>query len=208
MPVSFSRALVLVCTGLDVCSPSLLKGEPTSDLFPPSFPDESPDITRPDAGRVIPRLEPIVDVLTVGRVGAPVDLPVVDDTDACLVVLDAGNAGGPMEDLVPAAEGRDLVPALIEETRAFEGVPVRELAALDAAVEPSCFVGDFVGDYVKFFEISIKASIHVGPEVRRFYIPSSYFEMAWEQDLDSGRSNSYVCSQRDQHWRSVDRSQN
>ena len=145
LPVSFSRALVLVWTGLEVCSLSLLKGEPTSDLFPPSFPDESPDMTRPDAGRVIPRLAPIVEVLTVGRVGPP-GLPVVEDTEACRVVLEAGNAGGPMEVLVPAAEGRVRVPAPIEETRALEGVPVRELAALDAAVDPSCFVGDFVGD--------------------------------------------------------------
>lgn len=33
----------------------------------------------------------------------------------------------------------------MEETRAFDGVPVREGAALDTAV-PSCFVGDLVGD--------------------------------------------------------------
>lgn len=36
--------------------------------------------------------------------------------------------------------------ALVVVPRAFAGVPVREVAALDDAV-PSCFVGDLVGDY-------------------------------------------------------------
>jgi hypothetical protein len=45
----------------------------------------------------------------------------------------------------PPTEGRGLVPT--EETLAFDGVPVRELVVLDAAVVASCFVGDFVGDY-------------------------------------------------------------
>lgn len=69
-----------------------------------------------------------------------------DDVDACLVTLDAGSAGGPIDVLLPLIDGRDLAPTLIEATRAFDGVPVREGAALDPAV-PSCFVGDFVGDY-------------------------------------------------------------
>lgn len=33
-----------------------------------------------------------------------------------------------------------------EGTRAFDGVPVREVEALELAVA-ICFVGDFVGDY-------------------------------------------------------------
>lgn len=63
------------------------------------------------------------------------------ETDAWRPTRDAGTAGGPMDDLVVAEAAR----ALVVVPRAFAGVPVREVAALDDAV-PSCFVGDLVGD--------------------------------------------------------------
>ena len=53
--------------------------------------------------------------------------------------------GGPIDVRAGPVETR-LFPTMAEATRAFDGVPVRELAPLDAAVA-SCLVGDFVGDY-------------------------------------------------------------
>lgn len=76
-------------------------------------------------------------VVVVGR-GAP-----AADTDAWRPTREAGTAGGPIDDLVVAEAARALV---VEVPRAFAGVPVRDVAALDEAV-PSCFVGDLVGDY-------------------------------------------------------------
>lgn len=136
--VSFSRALVLERTGLIVCSPSLLRGEPKPDLFPPSFPDnESPDRTLPDVTR---GRGGAVETRPAGGLVAPLtDLPV----DNGLLGPAEGSAGGPILVLVPPTEGRGLAP--IDATRAFDGVPVLEFATLDAAV-PSCFVGDLVGD--------------------------------------------------------------
>lgn len=65
--------------------------------------------------------------------------------DDCRAVRDAGAAGGPIEVLAPPPnDGRTLDPA--EGARAFEGVPVRDVAVLEGPLM-SCFVGDFVGDY-------------------------------------------------------------
>lgn len=54
----------------------------------------------------------------------------------------AGGGGGPIEVRDPPTDGRDLDPA--DGTRGFEGVPVRDTAALEEAL--NCLVGDFVGD--------------------------------------------------------------
>lgn len=70
----------------------------------------------------------------------------VDDTDDCLAVREAGIAGGPIEVLFPAMDVRVLAPA--EGTLALEGVPVLEADALEAALIG--FVGDLVGDYRLF----------------------------------------------------------
>lgn len=51
-----------------------------------------------------------------------------------------------MEDLdTPLTEAR-AGRAPVEAFRTLEGVPVRELVVLEVAVEPSCLVGDLVGD--------------------------------------------------------------
>jgi hypothetical protein len=71
----------------------------------------------------------------------------VDDVEGWRETLDAGNAGGPMDVRAPPTEGRDLAATPTPEVRALEGVPVREVAALDVAVDVTCFVGDLVGDY-------------------------------------------------------------
>lgn len=145
--VSFSRALVRERTGLSVVSPSLLKGEPISDLFPASFPDsESPDRTLPEIGRTAPRAGAVETRPPGGLVGPLAVLPMVDVTaDDCLLGPAAGKAGGPIDVLVPPTDGRAL-PAPNDETRgALDGVPVLEFARLEAAVA-SCFVGDLVGD--------------------------------------------------------------
>lgn len=65
-----------------------------------------------------------------------------EDTEACLVVRGGGAAGGPIEVRWGGAEGRVRVPA--DATLAFEGVPVREAVALDAALK--VFVGDLLGE--------------------------------------------------------------
>lgn len=58
-----------------------------------------------------------------------------------------GLAGGPMEFLVVAVGARVLADAAAAPPRAFAGVPVRDVEALDVAVpRPSCLVGDLVGD--------------------------------------------------------------
>lgn len=72
------------------------------------------------------------------------DLVVLDDVDTCLLLPAEGSAGGPIEVLVFTAGGRGLAP--MEETRAFDGVPVLGFETLGGAVIPSCFVGDLVGD--------------------------------------------------------------
>lgn len=72
-------------------------------------------------------------------------LDTAEDTEACLVVRDAGAAGGPIDVRWAGTDVRVLAPA--EGTLAFEGVPVREAAALDAALRG--FVGDFVGDCIE-----------------------------------------------------------
>lgn len=144
--VSFSSALVLERTGLEVCSPSLLRGDSTPDLLP-SLPDrESPDWILPADGRAPPRPTPIPESLEAPPRVAVLVLVVVVDGLADLV---AGTAGGPMEVLAPPIDGRAL-GAAAEVTRGFvvEGVPVREVAALDVAVDASCLVGDFVGDCI------------------------------------------------------------
>lgn len=52
-----------------------------------------------------------------------------------------------MEDLdTPLTEAR-AGRAPVEAFRTLEGVPVRELVVLEVAVEPSCLVGDLVGDW-------------------------------------------------------------
>lgn len=68
----------------------------------------------------------------------------MDETDDCLTVLVAGIGGGPIDVRVdPIVDVRGFVAT--DETREFDGVPVRDVLALDVAV-PSCFVGDLVGD--------------------------------------------------------------
>lgn len=79
-----------------------------------------------------------------GLDGAVLVLDVVDETDVCRVVLEAGTAGGPIDGRPAPTDGRGFMPT--EGTRAFDGVPVREVEALELAVA-ICFVGDFVGDY-------------------------------------------------------------
>ena len=80
-----------------------------------------------------------------GLLVAVVVLEVVDDMEDCRPALEAGTAGGPIDvRLAPTpTEGRAF--AVTDGTLAFDGVAVREVEALDAAV-PSCLVGDFVGD--------------------------------------------------------------
>lgn len=87
-----------------------------------------------------------MDNLLLKGLAAAVPRPVDDDVEGCRVTREAGMGGGPMEVRTPAAPGRVLVVA--ETARALEGVLVREGAVLDAA-EPTCFVGDFVGDFEK-----------------------------------------------------------
>lgn len=65
-----------------------------------------------------------------------------DDTEACLVVRDAGAAGGPIDVLCAGTDVRVRAPA--NATLAFDGVPVRDAAVLDAALKG--FVGDLLGD--------------------------------------------------------------
>jgi hypothetical protein len=65
-----------------------------------------------------------------------------EDTEGCLVVRTAGAAGGPIDVRCAGTVVRVRAPA--DATLAFEGVPVREAVALDAALRG--FVGDIVGD--------------------------------------------------------------
>lgn len=137
--VSLSRALVLERTGLIVFSPSLLRGESRPDLLPLELPDnESPDRTLPEFERD-PRAGPVETRGLGGRVNPLAPLP-VDEVDGCLLGPAAGKAGGPIEVLLPPTEGRVLAP--MDDTRVFEGVPVREIVP----AVPSCLVGDLVGD--------------------------------------------------------------
>jgi hypothetical protein len=86
-------------------------------------------------------LRPLADLAKPG----PAGLVEVAEIEGWRAVRDAGAAGGPIDVLVavPLIDGRVLDPA--EGARTFEGVPVREVAALDGPLR-SCFVGDFVGD--------------------------------------------------------------
>lgn len=85
-----------------------------------------------------------------GRAAAELVLEVVDDVEGCRVVLEAGRLGGPMEGRPAPTDGRGaLTPT--EATRAFDGVAVRELEALDEAVA-SCLVGDLVGDWLVAYQ--------------------------------------------------------
>lgn len=72
-----------------------------------------------------------------------------EDTEACLVVRAAGAAGGPIDVRWAGTEVRVRAPT--DATLAFEGVPVREAAALDAALKG--FVGDFVGDCISISKV-------------------------------------------------------
>lgn len=77
-----------------------------------------------------------------GLVVAPRPAPAVEDTEAWR----PGRGGGPIEFRVVLVEG--VRPLAAAPPRALAGVPVREVEALEFAVErPSCFVGDLVGDY-------------------------------------------------------------
>ena len=105
-------------------------------------------MTRPVPVRDMPpRLEAVdttraPEGLAAGGAGA-----LVVDIEGCLLAREAGRAGGPMEDLdATLTEGRAGRPP-VEAVRALEGVPVREVVALEVAVEPSCLVGDLVGDW-------------------------------------------------------------
>ena len=92
-----------------------------------------------------------------GLVAAGVALGAEDVVDGFRVVEVEGRAGGPMDVLTPTVEVRvGFGPT--EETRALAGVPVLEGVALEA-VDPSCFVGDFVGLYIKLaqFDATIAA---------------------------------------------------
>lgn len=72
-----------------------------------------------------------------------VDLPDTEEVDGCRVRV-VGIGGGPMDVRVLDAPGRVVfVPAA--EVRVFDGVVVRDGAPLEVA-DPSCFVGDLVGD--------------------------------------------------------------
>ncbi len=66
-----------------------------------------------------------------------------EDIEVCRAVRDAGAAGGPIDVRWPGIEALCRAPA--DATRAFEGVPVLDAAALEAALKG--FVGDFDGDY-------------------------------------------------------------
>lgn len=70
------------------------------------------------------------------------DFEATEDTDDCLAPRVVGSAGGPMDALGPLIEVRGLGPA--DETRACEGVAVRDAEELDGPL--SCFVGDLAGD--------------------------------------------------------------
>ena len=84
-----------------------------------------------------------MDNLVPNGLAAEVPRPVEDDVEGWRVTREEGMGGGPMEVRTPAAPGRVLVVA--ETARALEGVLVRDTAVLEAA-EPTCLVGDFVGD--------------------------------------------------------------
>jgi hypothetical protein len=83
-----------------------------------------------------------------GRVDAGASLvlgPAVADMD-CLDVLEAGIGGGPIEVRLPPTLGRGF-EVVTDDTRPFEGVPVLGVDAAEVPADPSCFVGDFVGDF-------------------------------------------------------------
>lgn len=140
-PLRFSNAGFLGCDGESSSLLALCDAAPLSIELRFSAPDCEPGEPRFEAsGRALPvvrdsRLLAVLAVV-VGR-EAP-----ADETDAWRPTRDAGTAGGPIDDLVVAEAARALVVVV---PRAFAGVPVREVAALDEAV-PSCFVGDLVGD--------------------------------------------------------------
>ncbi len=160
VPVSFSRAAVLTCTGLtgsgDRISSSLLRGVPAPLALPLADPPvsvpeaESTDIFLPAPDRCTgPLTAPVASRplrVLAGAAAAPARAD-VDDTEVVRVGLDPGRGGGPIEirvvPVAPPMEGRGGL-ATPRDARTLEGVAVRELEALDAA--ESCFVGDFVGD--------------------------------------------------------------
>lgn len=132
--VSFSRALVLACTGL--LSPMSLDGEaassPLSAAFPPPISAEG---RRTDV--VLPVMDslPLVGLVVVGLADA-------EDVEGCRARV-VGIGGGPMDVRELPAPGRVFAPTA--DVRVLEGVVVRDGAVLDVA-DPSCFVGDLVGD--------------------------------------------------------------
>lgn len=147
--VNLSNALVLACTGLevegDMAEP--LAGEPPLPSSPLSCDEPGPlpacvsaGARRPGSAFVAVPL-PAMDKRLLSGLVVVVPRPAVDDVDGCRVTREAGTGGGPMDVRTPAP-GRVLV---VETTRALFGVLVRDAAVLDA-VDPTCFVGDLVGD--------------------------------------------------------------
>lgn len=143
----FSRLFVFAATGLCGCgekiSASLLVGDAALDpalLSPPAW--ESADgllvgsgFRKPLIG-VRPLADRVCDMLPLPRDAA-------EEVGVCRAVFEAGAAGGPIDVRCPGADVRWR--ALVDATRVFEGVPVLDAAALDAALKG--FVGDFDGDY-------------------------------------------------------------
>lgn len=100
------------------------------------------DIFLPLPARIAPGRPPGC-VLPLSDLVGTVPGLVFEDTDETRVVREAGTGGGPMDGLVGPEGGRALGGGLV----ALDGVPVRDVAALEVAV-PNCLVGDFVGDWV------------------------------------------------------------
>lgn len=143
----FSRLFVFAMTGLfgwgESISASLFTGElgAVSPLLALSYPAcESADGRRaesacrnPAIAGALPLAERVCDMLF---------RDATEEIEACRVVREAGAAGGPMDVRWAGTEVRVRAPA--EATLAFEGVPVLETEALDAALRG--LVGDLVGD--------------------------------------------------------------
>jgi class 3 adenylate cyclase len=132
-------------------SSSLFRGEVTRREPLESVPLSRPgidtlDVFLSEPGRVVGPPVALVSRVLEGREGGAL-LPAAEETDDCRAALVGGRAGGPIDGLVAAIEGRvGFSPA--EATRALDGVPVREFRTLEGAVAAiSCFVGDFEGDY-------------------------------------------------------------
>lgn len=93
-----------------------------------------------DSGRTPPGSARPVDA----RAFTVLALEATDDMEDCLAVRVEGRAGGPIEVRDPLIEVRGLLPT--DETRVFEGVPVRDAEELGGPL--SCLVGDFAGDLI------------------------------------------------------------